>query len=138
MHRRDFIKVVAGSVVSWPIAARTQQSGQIRRIGVLMNKLASDPQGQAPLAAFKQSLEQLGWTDGGNLRIDVCWGADDVDRERQCATDLAALAPNIVFASGTLSVAALKPISRSVPIVRAAGPVPVETLTPALMPDGRA
>jgi putative ABC transport system substrate-binding protein len=89
----------------------------MRRIGVLMNKAGSDPQGQARIAAFKQNLEQLGWTDGGNVRIDVCWGADDVDRERRCATDLAALAPNIVFASGTLSVAALRPISRNVPIV---------------------
>jgi putative ABC transport system substrate-binding protein len=116
MRRRQFIIVLGSTAAAWPLAARAQQSDQIRRIGVLMNKAASDPQGQARLAAFKQSLEQLGWTDG-NLRIDVCWGADDVDRERQCATDLAALAPNIIFASGTLSVAAVKSLSRNVPIV---------------------
>jgi putative tryptophan/tyrosine transport system substrate-binding protein len=69
-----------------------------------IDKAAADnPEGQARLAAFKQGLEQLGWTEGGNLRIDVCFGADDADRERQCATDLVALAPNILFASGTLS-----------------------------------
>jgi putative ABC transport system substrate-binding protein len=116
MRRRDFINSVAGAAAVWPLSVRAQQSDSMRRIGVLMNKW-SDPQGQARVAAFKQSLEQLGWTDGGNVRIDVCWGADDVDRERQCATDLAALTPNIMFASGTLSVAALKPISRNVPIV---------------------
>ena len=137
MRRRGFIQGIAASA-AWPLAARAQQVEQTPRIGALMNRAADAPEGQARLAAFKQSLEKLGWTEGSNVRIDVCWGADDFDRERQCATDLAALAPNIVFASGTLSVAALKPISRSVPIVRAAGPVPVETLTPALMPDGRA
>jgi putative ABC transport system substrate-binding protein len=117
MRRRDFINAVAGAAAVWPLSVRAQQSDSMRRIGVLMNKAGSDPQGQARVAAFKQNLEQLGWTDGGNVRIDVCWGADDVDRERRCATDLAALAPNIVFASGTLSVAALRPISRNVPIV---------------------
>jgi putative tryptophan/tyrosine transport system substrate-binding protein len=117
MRRRDFINAVAGAAAAWPLSVHAQQSDGMRRIGVLMNKAASDPQGQARVAAFKQGLEQLGWTDGGNVRIDVCWGVDDVDRERQCAKDLAALAPNIVFASGTLSVAALKPISRNVPIV---------------------
>jgi ABC-type uncharacterized transport system substrate-binding protein len=117
MRRREFFTLLGGVAAAWPLAASTQLSDQMRRIGVLMNKVASDSQGHARVAAFKQSLEQLGWTDGGNVRIDVCWGADDVDRERQCATDLAALAPNIVFASGTLSVAVLKPISSNVPIV---------------------
>src|SRR6516165_9777164 len=82
-----------------------------------MNRAADAPEGQARLAAFKRSLEKLGWTEGGNVRIDVCWGADDLDRERQCATDLVGLAPNIIFASGTLSVSALQRVSRSVPIV---------------------
>jgi putative ABC transport system substrate-binding protein len=116
MRRRQFIILLGGIAAAWPLTARAQQSDQIRRIGVLMNKAASDSQGQARLAAFKQSLEQLGWTDG-KVRIDVCWGADDVDRERQCATDLAALAPNIAFTSGTLSVAVVKSLSRNVPIV---------------------
>jgi putative ABC transport system substrate-binding protein len=116
VRRRDFIAAVGG-VAAWPLVARAQQVEQTRRIGILMNRAADNPEGQARLAAFKQGLEQLGWTEGGNVRIDVCWGADDADRERQCATDLVALAPNILFASGTLSVTALQHLSRSIPIV---------------------
>lgn len=84
MRRRQFIILLGGIAAAWPLTARAQQSDQIRRIGVLMNKAASNSQGQARLAAFKQSLEQLGWTDG-KVRIDVCWGADDVDRGRRKA-----------------------------------------------------
>jgi putative tryptophan/tyrosine transport system substrate-binding protein len=115
VRRRDVIKVIAISV-AWPLAASAQQPEQMRRIGILMNR-ADNPEGQARLTAFKQGLEQLGWTEGANVRIDVCWGADDADRERRCATDLVGLAPNIVFASGTLSVTALQHTSRSIPIV---------------------
>ena len=82
-----------------------------------MNRAADDPQGQARLAAFQQGMQQLGWTDGGNVRIDVCWGADDVDRERRYAAELVVLAPDIVLASGTLSVIALQHVSRTLPIV---------------------
>jgi putative ABC transport system substrate-binding protein len=82
-----------------------------------MNRAADSSDGQNRLAAFRQSLEQLGWSEAGNVRIDVCWGADDFDRERQCAMDLVTLAPDIIFASGTLSVAALQRVSRSLPIV---------------------
>ena len=116
MRRRGFIQGIAASA-AWPLAARAQQVEQTPRIGALMNRAADAPEGQARLTAFKQSLEKLGWTEGGNVRIDVCWGADDFDRERQCATDLVARAPNILFASGTLSVSALQRVSRSVPIV---------------------
>ncbi|MGC1703986.1 MAG: ABC transporter substrate-binding protein, partial [Pseudolabrys sp.] len=80
-------------------------------------RAADDPQGQARLAAFQQGMQQLGWTDGGNVRIDVRWGADDVDRERRYAAELVALAPDIVLASGTLSVTALQHVSRTLPIV---------------------
>jgi putative ABC transport system substrate-binding protein len=101
----------------WPLAAPAQQPEQMRRIGVLMNRAADDPEGQARLAAFQQALQQLGWNDGGNVRIDTRWGEDDVDRERRAAAELVALAPDIIFASGTLSVAALQKVSRTVPIV---------------------
>jgi putative tryptophan/tyrosine transport system substrate-binding protein len=100
MRRRKFIAFVASAAAAWPLVARAQQTEQMRRIGVLMNRAADSPEGQARLAAFKQRLEKLGWTEGANVRIDVCWGADDLDRERQCATELVALAPNILFASG--------------------------------------
>lgn len=117
MQRRDFVRGVAAASATWSLCAHAQQIEQTRRVGVLMNRAADSPEGQARLAAFKQRLEQLGWTEGGNVRIDVCWGADDLDRERQCATDLVALAPNVLFASGTLSVSALQRLSRSTPIV---------------------
>ena len=73
MRRREFIILLGGAAVR-PLASRAQQSDQIRRIGVLMNRAADAPEGQARLAAFKRSLEKLGWTEGGNVRIDVCWG----------------------------------------------------------------
>ena len=82
MRRRAFITLLGGAVV-WSAAARSQQSEGVRRIGILMNRTADDPQGQARLAAFQQGMQQLGWTDGGNVRIDVRWGADDLDRERR-------------------------------------------------------
>jgi putative tryptophan/tyrosine transport system substrate-binding protein len=117
MQRREFITFLGGAVTGWPLAAHAQQAGQIPRIGVLMNKAANDPEGQARLTAFQQAMRQLGWTDGSKVQIDVCWGADDVDRERKCATDLVARKPSIFLASGTLSVTALQQASRSLPIV---------------------
>jgi len=117
MRRRDFIKGIAGSAISWPLAARAQQAEPMRRIGVLMNRAANDPDGQARLTAFKQNLQQLGWTDGGNVRIDTRWGEDDVERERRYAAELLALTPDVILASGTLSVAPLQRSSRTLPIV---------------------
>jgi putative tryptophan/tyrosine transport system substrate-binding protein len=116
MRRRAFIGLLGGTVV-WPVVTRAQQSERMRRIGVLMNRAADDPQGQARLAAFQQGLQQLGWTDGGNARIETRWAADDVDRERRSAAELVALAPDIVLASGTLSVTALQHVSSTLPIV---------------------
>jgi putative ABC transport system substrate-binding protein len=116
MRRRAFIILLGGAFV-WPVITRAQQSEAVRRVGVLMNRGADDPQGQARLVAFQQRLQQLGWTDGGNVRIDTRWGADDVERERRYAAELIALAPDIVLASGTLSVTALQHVGNSVPIV---------------------
>jgi putative ABC transport system substrate-binding protein len=117
MRRREFIKVIAGSAAAWPLASRAQQVERMRRVGVLMSRAANDAEGQARLAAFHQSLEQLGWNDGHNVRIDTCWGADDVDRERRCAAELVALAPDLILAAGTLGVAALQRETSSIPIV---------------------
>ena len=124
MRRRDFIKVIAVSV-AWPLAARAQQPEQMRRIGVLMNRAASDPEGQARLAAFRQALEQLGWSEGRNVRIDLRWGEDNFDLERKYASELVALAPDAILASGTESVIALQSLSRTLPIVFAAVGDPV-------------
>jgi putative ABC transport system substrate-binding protein len=112
VRRRDFIKVIAVSV-AWPLAARAQQPERMRRIGVLMNRAASDAEGQARLAAFRQALEQLGWSE------------DNLDLERKYAAELVALAPDVILASGTMSVAALQGLSRTLPIVFAAVADPV-------------
>jgi putative tryptophan/tyrosine transport system substrate-binding protein len=117
MTRREFIALLGGAATAWPRVARGQQSAQMRRIGVLMNRGVDDPRGQAGLAASKQALEQLGWSDGHNVRIDIRWGANKPDLERRYASELIALTPDVVLASGTLSVAALQNTSRMLPIV---------------------
>jgi putative tryptophan/tyrosine transport system substrate-binding protein len=117
MRRRAFIERIAALGVAWPLTARAQQGESVRRVGVLMNRAASDPQGQARVAAFKETMQQLGWTEGRNVQIDVRWGEDDFDLEQKNAAQLIALAPEIIFASGTLSVASLRRLNRTVPIV---------------------
>jgi putative tryptophan/tyrosine transport system substrate-binding protein len=117
MKRRDFITLLSSAAVAWPFAARAQQPAQMRRIGVLMNRAADDPEGQAGVAAFQTRLEQLGWSDGRNVQIDTRWGEDDIDRERKYAAELVALSPDIILASGTLSVMPLQRITRTLPIV---------------------
>ena len=93
MRRRDFIQGIVGSAAAWPLAARAQQGESVRRIGVLMNRAESDPQGQARVAAFKETMQQLGWTEGRNVQIDVRLGEDDFDLEQKNAAQLIALAP---------------------------------------------
>jgi putative ABC transport system substrate-binding protein len=97
--------------------ARAQPSDRVRRIGVFMNLTADDPEGQARLAAFLDGLQGLGWTVGGNLRIDTRWGMIDADRTRRDAADLVAFAPDVILALGGASVVALRQASRTVPIV---------------------
>jgi putative tryptophan/tyrosine transport system substrate-binding protein len=117
MRRREFITLVGGAVAAWPLAARAQQSERMRRIGVLMNTVSDDAEGQARLAAFHQGLQQLGWTVGHNVRIDYRWGGDDAERHRRGAAELVALGSDVILASGTPSVAALQQATRTVPIV---------------------
>ena len=116
IRRREFIATLGGTV-AWPLAAHAQQPEQMRRIGVLMNRAADDPEGQAGVAAFQTGLEQLGWSGGRNVQIDIRWGEDDIDRERKYAIELIALPPDIILASGTLSVMPLQRITRTLPIV---------------------
>src|SRR6516162_6865503 len=108
MRRRDFIKVIAGSAAAWPLAARAQQAERMRRIGVLMNVAADDPEGQARIAAFHQGLQEWGWTLGRNARIDVRWGAVDADNSRRYAAELVALAPDVILASASAAMGALQ------------------------------
>jgi putative ABC transport system substrate-binding protein len=94
MRRREFLGAVGGAA-AWPLAARAQQPEQMRRIGVLMNRAVDNPEGQAAVAAFRQALQQLGWSDGRNVRIDPRWGVNDINRDRRDAAELVALAPDV-------------------------------------------
>jgi len=116
MKRREFITLLGGAAVAWPVAARAQQGEPMRRIGVLMSLGADDAEGQARLAAFSRALKQLGWSEGRNLRIDTRWTtADDI---RKHAAELVALAPDVLVAGGgTATVAPLLQATRTVPIV---------------------
>src|SRR6516162_1894156 len=117
LKRREFITLVGSAAAAWPLAAHAQQPDRMRRLGMLMNRAADDRRGQVELAAFQQALQQLGWSDGRNIRIDTRWGANDVDRDRGYAAELVALAPDLILASGTLSVAALRHATHALPIV---------------------
>jgi putative ABC transport system substrate-binding protein len=117
VKRRDFITLLGGAAAAWPLAARAQQGERMRRIGMLSGLAADDPEGQARFAAFAQGLQQLGWTDGRNVRIDTRWAAGDADRFHRYAEELLALAPDVILASATPSVQALRQVSRTVPIV---------------------
>ena len=105
MRRREFITLLGGAAAAWPLAARAQQADRMRRVGVLLNRVADDPEEQARVAAFLQRLQELGWTDGRNVRIDYRWAAADADRSRTYAAELVALAPDVILAAGSQSVA---------------------------------
>src|SRR5262245_37869420 len=100
MRRREFITLLGSAAAAWPLAARAQQRERTRRIGVLMNLASDDAEGQARLAAFLQGLQEAGWAVGRNMRIDLRWGGGDPESFRKQASELVALAPDVVFASG--------------------------------------
>ena len=99
MKRREFITLLGGAAVTWPVAARAQQDDRKRRVGVLMGLAADDPEAQDRIASFVQGLQQLGWTDGRNLQIDYRRGAGDANSTRRYAAELVALEPNVILAS---------------------------------------
>ena len=118
MRRREFLGVLGGSAIAWPSATRAQQSDRIRTIGLLVAGTADDPEYQARIGAFLKGLEQLGWIDGRNVRIDFRWATTNTDVLRKHAAELAALAPDVILAAtGTTTTAPLLEATRSVPIV---------------------
>ena len=125
MQRRAFITLFAGAAVARPLVARAQQTERMRRIGVLMGVAADDPEGQARVTMFVEALQQLGWTDGRNMRIEVRWGAVDADRYRKYAEELVALAPDVILAGSSAALAPLQRATRTVPIVFAGVADPV-------------
>ena len=116
LKRRSFITLLGGVLAAWPLAAHAQQPDRMRRIGVLMNAAADDPEGQARNTAFVQALLQLGWTDGGNAHIETRWGTD-AGSTRKYAAELVALAPDVILATASTATSALQETTRSVPIV---------------------
>ena len=101
IERREFITLLGGVAAAWPIVARAQQRERMRRIGVLLNSAADDPAAQSRLTAFLQGLQELGWTHGRNVRIDIRWGADDAERVRKSAAELVALGSDVVQTAGS-------------------------------------
>jgi putative tryptophan/tyrosine transport system substrate-binding protein len=118
LKRREFITLLGGAAAVWPVAVRAQQRrDRTRRIGVLMNLAADDPEGQARVAAFLQGLQEAGWAVGRNAQIDIRWGMGDAERSRKNAMELIALMPDVVFATTFPTVAALQQATSAVPIV---------------------
>jgi putative ABC transport system substrate-binding protein len=125
MKRREFITLLGGAVVAWPLVARAQQPERMRRIGVLMGQAANDSEYKSALAAFVQLLQQSGWIEGRNVRFDSRWAGGNSDDIRKYATELAALAPDVILVSGSASVGPLMQATRTVPIVFTLVPDPV-------------
>jgi putative tryptophan/tyrosine transport system substrate-binding protein len=117
MKRRTFITLLGGAAAAWPLAARAQQGERVRRIGVLMSNAPDDPEGQARVVTFLQGLQQSGWTDGRNVRIEYRWATGDPDRFRRYAAELVAIAPDVIWVQGSAAVGQLLQVTRSVPIV---------------------
>ena len=127
LQRREFIALSGGAAVGWPFASCAQQRERMRRIGVLMNLAADDPESSARLTAFLQGLQQLGWTDGRNIQVEIRWGAGNPDLFRRYATELVAHAPDVILAASGATVSPLLQATRSIPIVFAQTPDPVGT-----------
>jgi putative ABC transport system substrate-binding protein len=125
MRRRDFITLLGGAAVAWPLVASAQQGERIRHIGVLMNLAADDPESSSRLTAFVQALQQLGWTDGRNVQIEIRWGAGNPDLFRRYAIELVTHTPDVILAAAGAIVPPLLEATRSIPIVFAQTPDPV-------------
>jgi putative tryptophan/tyrosine transport system substrate-binding protein len=117
MRRREFITLLSGAAVAWPLAARAQQAERIRRVGVLMAVAESDADVRSGVALFQQSLQKLGWNDGRNIRIDYRWGDADAGRIQALANELVGLKPDVLVAHSTPSAKGLLQATRSIPIV---------------------
>jgi ABC-type uncharacterized transport system substrate-binding protein len=126
MRRREFITLVGGSAATWPLAARTQQTGRIPQIAVLMG-IASDLEGQERVAVFREKLHAAGWVQGSNVQINYHWVGGDADRARTYAAEVVRTKPDVILANGTTVVAALQRETKTIPIVFVLGLDPVES-----------
>ena len=117
MRRREFVTLLGGAVAAWPLAARAQPD-RVRRVGMLMAHAENDPEFLAYVAAFREGLQMLRWTEGRNIRIDARWGAlDDAESRRRSAQELVALQPDVILAQNTPPTASMLQQTRSIPIV---------------------
>ena len=116
LQRREFITLLGGAA-AWPLTARAQQGGSVRRIGVLMAGDENDPLRKTYVSAFTQALADLGWIDGRNVRMDLRWGGGDINRIRALAQELVGLQPDIIVAHSTPPTVALQRETRTIPIV---------------------
>jgi putative tryptophan/tyrosine transport system substrate-binding protein len=115
--RRRFLAALGGSAVAWPLAARAQQPERMRRVGVLIAPLESDPDAQRRISALRDGLEKLGWNDGRNVRIDVRWGGGDAERLGAYAVELVGSNPDVIVAASTPALELLKQATQTIPIV---------------------
>ena len=116
MRRRAFLGVLGGAA-AWPFASRAQQTERVRRIAVLMNLAANDPEGQVRIAAFRQALQQRRWIEDRNVRFDIRWGAGNQEQYRQYAAELVALSPDVILAAATSVLPWLLQATRTIPVV---------------------
>jgi putative ABC transport system substrate-binding protein len=140
MKRRDFIKIITGSAAAWSIAALAQQGDRVRRIGAITSLSSNDPEGQARYAAFLQELQVLGWGIGRNIQIEYFWGEGNRDRSRKNVTELVALAPDVILATGGPTLEPLLQATHTVPIVfvQIADPVGAGYVNSLARPGGNA
>ena len=138
LRRREFIAELGGAA-AWPLAVRAQQGDRIRRIGVLTPYDENDPFAKTHVSAFTQALADLGWTDGRNVRMDLRWGGDDINRMRALARELVGLQPDIILTGGTPATVALQRETPTIPIVFAGVTDPVGSgIVPRAFPKPRA
>jgi putative ABC transport system substrate-binding protein len=140
LRRREFIALLGGAAAAWPFAVQSQQPQRVRRIGVLMNIAADDPDAQDSIAVFVQTLQQSGWTEGRNVRIDIRWAGGDAAEIRRHAFELVALAPDVIVSTGTAGMGPLLQATRTLPIVFAqvADPVGAGFIDSMARPGGNA
>jgi putative ABC transport system substrate-binding protein len=117
LKRREFITLLGAAAAAWPLAARAQQGERLRRVGVLMGSAEKEPLGQARIAAFRQGLQALGWTEGRNLQIEYRWAGADIDRMRAYAAEMVRLAPQLIVVNSTPFIDAVHKATRTIPVV---------------------
>ena len=115
--RREFITLLGGAAAAWPLAARAQQSERVRRVGIFMDLAEQDAEGQTRVAAFRKGLQDLGWTEGRNVKFDTRWTAGDPARMRRYAAELVGLAPEVIMNGGLPTLVAMQQETRTIPVV---------------------